>query len=141
MANAYLNVYTNNPTADGTDGTQVSTDGANTSPISATLDASKAESAKIKCALRCESGYKTSTDGVALSFEGTTATKWLVAYSADNTGDTAPSESAFASTATIPVQIEQKNVIFWVKATSTTDENPANDTSVKLKVSAKIVAA
>ena len=37
MANAYLNVYMNNPTADGTDGTQVSTDGANTSPISATL--------------------------------------------------------------------------------------------------------
>lgn len=58
MANAYLNVYMNNPTADGTDGTQVSTDGANTSPISATLDASKAESSVIKCALRCESGLK-----------------------------------------------------------------------------------
>lgn len=141
MANAYLNVYMNNPTADGTDGTQVSTDGANTSPISATLDASKEENAVIKCALRCESGYKTSADGVALSFDGTTATKWLVAYSASNTGDTAPSDSAFASTATIPVQIEQKNVIFWVKATSSKDENPANDTSVKLKVSAKIVAA
>ena len=141
MANKYINIYAGNPTSDGTDGTQVSTDGANTSPITVTLDASKSESATVKCAIRCETGYKTSTDGVALAFEGTTATKWLVAYSASNTGDTAPSESAFASTATIPVQIEQKNVIFWVKATSTTDENPANDTSVKLKVSAKIVAA
>lgn len=141
MANAYLNVYMNNPTAGGTDGTLVSTDGAQTSPISATLDASKAESAVIKLALRCGAGYVTDTNGASITFEGSTASKWLVAYSASNTGDTAPSESAFASTATIPVQIKQKNVIFWVKATSTTDENPANDTSVKLKVSAKIVAA
>lgn len=141
MANAYLNVYMNNPTADGTDGTLVSTDGAQTSPISATLDASKEENAVIKLALRCGSGYVTDTNGASITFEGNTASKWLVAYSASNTGDTAPADSAFASSTTIPMQIEQKNVIFWVKATSSKDENPANDTSVKLKVSAKIVAA
>ena len=44
MANKYINIYAGNPTSGGTDATQVSTDGANTSPIAVTLDASKAES-------------------------------------------------------------------------------------------------
>ena len=121
MANAYINVYMNNPTQDKTDGTLVSSDGAQTSPIAATLDASKAESKIIKLAIRCEAGYTTDTDGAKIDFTGTTAGKWLVAYSAGNTADA-------------------QNVVFWAKATSSTDENPQNDISVKLRVSAKIVA-
>ena len=48
MANAYINVYKNNPTSGQTDGTVVSTDGAYTDPISVVLNASNAESKKIK---------------------------------------------------------------------------------------------
>ena len=140
MANAYINVYMYNPTQDKTDGTLVSSDGAQTSPIAATLDASKAESKIIKLAIRCEAGYTTDTDGAKIDFTGTTAGKWLVAYSAGNTADAAPADSAFSTSATIPLAIAQKNVVFWAKATSSTNENPQNDISVKLRVSAKIVA-
>ena len=139
MANKYINIYAGNPTSGGTDGTQVSTDGVNTSPITDTLDASKAESQTVKCAVRCESGYKVVGD-LSLAFEGTNAAKWMVAYDSTTTADTAPADSKFSSTATI-AGVEQTNVVFWVRASSSTDENPANDTSVKLKVSAKIVAA
>lgn len=58
MANPYINVYMNNPTARSTDGTAVST-GDNTTPISFVLDASQNESKVQKCAIRTESGYIT----------------------------------------------------------------------------------
>ena len=69
MANAYINLYTGNPTAAGTDGTAVSTGDTEASPVSVTLNASNAETAIIKCALRCESGYKTSGNTV-ITFTG-----------------------------------------------------------------------
>ena len=64
MANQ-LHIYTNNPTAGKTDGTEAS-NGTGLTPISVTLDASKAESAAVKCAVRCDEGYKIDGD-VAVS--------------------------------------------------------------------------
>lgn len=136
MANKYINIYAGNPTSGGTDGTQVSTDGANTSPIAATLDASKAESAKIKCAIRCETGYHVVGD-VTLAPTGTNAAKWSVAYDSTATADTAPDDGKFGASATIP-NVAAANVIFWVKATSSADEDPANDTTVKIQAQGKI---
>ena len=52
MSNAYINVYKNNPTVGGTDGTAVSTGGAYTEPIVVSLDASQSESKKVKLAIR-----------------------------------------------------------------------------------------
>lgn len=136
MANKYINIYAGNPTSGGTDGTQVSTDGANTSPITATLDASKAESAKIKCAIRCETGYNVVGD-VLIAPTGTNAAKWSVAYDSTATADTAPDDSKFGASVTIP-SVAVANVIFWVKAMSSTDEDPANDTTVKIQATGKI---
>ena len=136
MANKYINIYAGNPTSGGTDGTQVSTDGANTSPITVTLDASKSESAKVKCAIRCEAGYKVVGD-VTIAPAGTSAVKWSVAYDSTATAATAPADSKFGASATIP-GVEATNVIFWVKATSSTDEDPSNDTTVKVQATGKI---
>ena len=136
MANKYINIYAGNPTSGGTDGTQVSTDGANTSPITVTLDASKSESAKVKCAIRCEAGYKVVGD-VTIAPAGTSAVKWSVAYDSTATAATAPADSKFGASATIP-GVEATNVIFWVKATSSTDEDPSNDTTVKIQATGKI---
>ena len=136
MANKYINIYAGNPTAGGTDGTQVSTDGANTSPITATLDASKSESATVKCAIRCETGYKVVGD-VTIAPTGTNAAKWLVAYDSTATADAAPADSKFGTSATIS-GVAAANVIFWVKATSSIDEDPANDTTVKIQATGKI---
>ena len=56
MANR-LHIYTNNPTAGGVDGTEVSS-GTGLSPITVSLDASKEETQAVKCALRCDTGFK-----------------------------------------------------------------------------------
>lgn len=59
MANEYFHLYMNNPTAGGTDGTQVSEDHAFTAPVSAVLNATNNESKIIKLAARCAAGYET----------------------------------------------------------------------------------
>ena len=138
--NKYINIYMGNPTADGADGIEVSTDGKNTAPIDVTLDASKAESKTVKLAVRCESGYKTNDDGLTLSLSGTNASKWALAYDASCTGDTPPADSAFSSSIS-KLPVAEKNIIFWVRATSSTNEDPQNDTSVKIVASGYIVAA
>lgn len=74
MANEYFHLYMNNPTAGGTDGTQVSEDHAFTAPISAVLNATEAESRVIKMAIRCVEGFATvgSTVLKKLYYDGST---------------------------------------------------------------------
>lgn len=128
--NSYINIYTDSPTAGGTDGTAISTDGASTNPLTVELDATTNESKIVTCAVRCESGYKTKTD-TTISFSGETKSKWGICTTADGT---------FADTLTITDTIEQKNILFYVKASSSIDEDPANDTSVTIKLATKIAA-
>ena len=137
---AYINLYTNNPTAGGTDGTVVSLDGAQTSPISVTLDKTKAESKAIKCAIRCDSGYKVSGD-VTVSISGTTAAKWKLAV--DNSyADAAAALTSAAWADSIAVSgVGTTNIVFWAKASASTDENPSKDTSVSIKASCTIESA
>ena len=136
MANKYINIYAGNPTSGGKSGTQVGTNAQSTPPLAATLDASKADSAKIKCAIRRETGYHV-VGGVTIAPTGTNAAKWAVAYDSTATADTAPDDSKFGTTATIP-NVAAANVVFWVKATSSADEDPANDTTVKIQAQGKI---
>ena len=69
---AYINVYNNNPTTGGTDGNAVSQNGAQTNPVSVTLDASISQSDTVKLALRCDSGYQT-VGNTTIAASGTTA--------------------------------------------------------------------
>ena len=62
MANQHINVYKNNPTAGGKDGTLVSSDGSHTSPIRLML--AKLDSQSIKLAIRTEQGYKTTGETI-----------------------------------------------------------------------------
>lgn len=126
----YINLYMDNPTAGGTDGTAVSTGDTETSPISVTLDATKSESKILPIGIRTEKGYKTSGD-TTITFEGDTKDKWSVSDKA--TGD-------FSDTLTISDSIGNANKIFYIKASSTSDEKPSNDKSVNVKVSTKIEA-
>ncbi|BAL83520.1 hypothetical protein SELR_18120 [Selenomonas ruminantium subsp. lactilytica TAM6421] len=126
----YINLYMNNPTAGGTDGTAVSTNDTETNPVSVTLDATKNEEKVVTLALRTEEGYKTSGDTV-ISFDGTTKDKWQVSETADG---------SFNETLTISDSIGTTNKLFYVKATSSSDEKPSNDKSVNIKVSTKIEA-
>ena len=138
MAN-HLHLYMNNPTAGGTDGTEISS-GSETLPISVTLDASKAESKAVKIAVRCDVGYLVEGDTL-IYFEGTNVAKWSVA--ADNNyadADTALTYGTWESTLTLAT-VAASNVIFWVKATSSTGEDPQNDRTVDLVAEGLVVVA
>lgn len=128
MANSYINIYKNNPTAGGTDGTAVSTDGAFTAPISFSLDASQNETAVQKLAVRTESGY-IATD-VTISDNNDTNDRLKLSLTEDGT---------FADTLSIG-SVSAVNSIFYVKASSADTENPQTDKSVSLKVSGVIAS-
>ena len=124
--NKYINLYTGTVTAGGTDGTAVADD----APLSVELDATKDESKVVACAVRCEAGYQTVGDTV-VTFDGENKAKWSICDKADGT---------FADTLTLK-DVQQKNILFYVKATSAKEEDPTNDTTVSVKLSTKIGAA
>ena len=127
----------NNPTAGGTDGTQISSND-NTLPLTVILDASQAEEKAVKVAVRCDTGFEVDGD-TEIYFEGTNAAKWQVAEDNSFTSDTALTMALWQSTLTI-ADVANTNKIFWVKASSSTTENPQNDRTVKLVAEGLVVA-
>ena len=132
-----LHIYTNNPTEGGKDGTEVSS-GTELAPISVLLDAGKGEQKAVKCAVRCESGFH--IDGeLTIKFVGDHADKWKVAMDHNYTTDTVltaadwKDEIALSGVSTV-------NVIFWVKAMSSSDEQPQSDVSVDLQAEGLLVS-
>ena len=138
MANQ-LHIYTNNPTAGKTDGTEASS-GTGLTPISVTLDASKAESAAVKCAVRCDEGYKIDGD-VSVSLEGTSSAKWKLAKDAGFADSKAALDGANWQDKITLADVTAGNVIFWAKAMSSKDEPPQKDTSVSIEAVGKVVVA
>ena len=135
----HLHLYMNNPTADEIDGTEISS-GDDTLPLSVTLDASQSEAKAMKVAVRCDSGYLIDGD-TSIYFEGTNASKWKV--SADD--DYADAATAFTygvwENSLTLANVADTNVVFWVKATSTSGEDPQNDRSVDLIAEGLVIAA
>lgn len=118
----------NNPTAGETDGTAISQDNAETSPLTVTLDANTNESKIIAIGIRTDEGYKTNGDTV-ITFTGTTAAKWSICATANGT---------FADSLIISESITSTNKIFYVKVDSSSDETPSNDISVNIHVVAPV---
>lgn len=127
---ALINVYKDNPTAGGTDGTAVSMAGNFSSPVQFTLDASKNESAIQKLAVRCNAGYKTSGT-TTISDNNDSADRLKLSFG--ETGE-------WSDTLTINNTIGATNVVFYIKATSSSDELPQLDRGASLKVTAVIKA-
>lgn len=130
MANSYINIYKNNPTAGATDGPAISTGGDFTAPLTFTLDASQNESAVQKCAIRTETGYVTSGT-TTISDNNDSNDRLKLCWTADGT---------FEDSITTDEQISDTNKIFYVKASSDDSENPQTDTSVSIKVNCVIAS-
>ena len=130
MANPYINVYMNNPTADSTDGTAVSTDGAYTAPISFVLDASQNESQTLKLAIRTEAGYITS-GMTTISDENDTDDRLKLSWTENGT---------FSDSISTANSISSVNTIFYAKASSADTEAPQTDRSASFKINAVIVS-
>ncbi len=131
MANSFINIYSGNPTEGGTDGTVISTDGAQTAPLVVNLDASQNEVKKVKLGIRCESGYITSGDTV-IRDNNDTNDRWKFSLSENG---------AYADSITISAAISTVNTIFWAQASSSSLESPTRDTTVSLQVSTVIQAS
>ena len=132
-----LHIYMNNPTEGGKDGTEVSS-GTELSPISVLLDAGKGEQKAVKCAVRCESGFH--IDGaLTIKFVGDQADKGIEAVVIKYNAETAL-ESADWKDSIALSNVGAANAIFWVKALSTADENPQNDTSVDIQAEGLLVS-
>ncbi len=136
MANQ-LHIYTNNPTAGKTDGTEASS-GTGLIPISVTLDASKAESAAVKCAVRCDDGYKIDGD-VTVGLKGTSSAKWKLAVDDDFADNQSALSNAIWLDKISLSDVAYGNVIFWAKAMSSEDEPPQKDISVSIEAVGKVV--
>ena len=126
-----LHIYMNNPTEGGKDGTEVSS-GTELAPISVLLDAGKSEQKAVKCAVRCESGFH--IDGaLTIKFVGDHADKWKAALDNGYTAETALNSAEWMDEIALS-GVGAVNVIFWVKAISSSDEKPQQDTSVDIQV-------
>ena len=135
MANK-LHIYMNNPTSRMKDGTEASAD-TETSPIAVLLDAAKEEEKAVKCAVRCDSGYKVE-GAVTIKFVGANAAQWKAAQDNNYTTNTVLASADWKGTISLQ-SVGEGNVIFWVKATSTSDESPKNDTTVDVQAEGLIV--
>lgn len=133
-----LHIYYGNPTRGLTDGTEASS-GTELSPISVTLDAAKSEEKAVKCAIRCDTGYAIKGE-TTIKFVGTNAAKWKIAQD-DGYKDaaTALKEASWQDTLSL-IEVTAYNSIFWVKASSSADETPQNDTSVDIQAEGLVVA-
>lgn len=130
MANPYINLYMNSPTAGGTDGTAISTDGTYTAPLTVTLNASTNESKKIRLAIRTTSGYQT-YGSTTISDSNDTNDRWKLCLTEDGT---------YTDSITIDDIITDSNKVFWVQASAANSEEPITDRSVSLEVQAVIIA-
>ena len=132
-----LHIYMNNPTEGSKDGTEVSS-GTELAPISVLLDAGKGEQNAVKCAVRCESGFH--IDGeLTIKFVGDHADKWKAATDNNYTTDTVLTAADWKDEIALS-SVGAVNVIFWVKAMSTSDEQPQSDVSVDLQAEGLLVS-
>ena len=132
-----LHIYMNNPTEGGKDGTEVSS-GTELAPISVLLDAGKGEQKAIKCAVRCESGFH--IDGeLTIKFVGDHADKWKVASNNRYPAETALESAEWKDVISLQ-NVRDTNTVFWVKALSSADEPPQQDTSVDIQAEGLLVS-
>ena len=132
-----LHIYMNNPTEGGKDGTEVSS-GTELAPISVLLDAGKGEQNAVKCAVRCESGFH--IDGtLTVKFVGDHADKWKVASNNGYTAETALESAEWKDVISLQ-NVRDTNTVFWVKALSSADEQPQQDTSVDIQAEGLLVS-
>ena len=138
MASTYIKGYLN-ATLGGVDGTEISQE-TELAPITTVpINSSYAEeTGDIKLGLRVTSGYSTQGNTV-ITPTGTSSTNWALALD-DGTGNAPGVYGAYGDALTITDEIGSTNYIIWVKANTTLGEDPKNDTSVDLNVSAVIQA-
>ena len=144
-----INLYCNNPTAGKTDGTLVSQNMSQTSPLSLTLKVGESRAAKV--ALRTGEGYKCDGatveinhwDGSEYKKTGGNADKWSIAQDNGYTSDTEALNNAAWQKGSCEITGEitsTANKVFWIKVDTAEGDEPMNDTSISICVKATVEA-
>ena len=130
MAN-YLKLYINNPTAGGTDGTEVSEGGLFTNPITATLvtDDTTGASSIITCAARCVSGYQTEGN-VELKFQELSGGSYTDYSGTDY--EISADQTTWGNSLTLSSTIGTTNTLFYVRLSRAAASAPVNKKDVFL---------
>ena len=127
MANPYINIYKDNPTAGGTDGTAASMGDSYASAILIQLNAEQNESKIIPLAIRTESGYH--ARNVTISDLN----------DADDRFKLCKTEDGDYSDSIVFDEITTTNTLFYLKASSVNTEPPQTDRSVKLRFAGTLI--
>ena len=128
---ALISIYKGAVTAGTTNGTEVSSGGTFTAPVSVELNASQNESKTIPLAIRTASGYKTSGT-TTIGDSGDTNDRWSFSWTENG---------SYSDSITTATAITASNTLFYAKATSVDSELPTIDRSVGIAVNAVIVSA
>ena len=143
-----LKLYNGTVTKGKTDGSEVYSG----NPVEFALNAAKNEEKCCKVALRCEKGYRTYGDTTVTAYHynaetkayeatGGDVAKW--AFAADEgftSAEEAMKKAKWGNVLTIGEVIGETNLVFWVKAGSSSAEAPQNDTDESVHVEAVIEA-
>lgn len=121
MANEYINVYKDNPTAGAKDGTPVSTDGTFTAPIEFTLNVANPAPQTVALAVRTEEGYITAGN-TTISDLNDTNDRLKLCWTPDGT---------FADSISTAEAITAVNKPFYARASASSSERPQTDMSAK----------
>ena len=143
-----INLYCNNPTAGKKDGTAISQDNTQTSPLALTLKLT--EQKAVKVAVRTDSGYKTA-DGVNISFAhydgkeyqatGGNIANWYVCLDKQYaTAEEALSKGTWGHSVDITADVTDVNTIIWVKYDASNATEPINDDSTAVCLKATVEA-
>lgn len=133
MANPYINIYNNNPTAGATDGTAVTTDGSYGNAVRVELNAAQSESKIVKLAVRTVTGFYADNVYITSETTGDVPQKWSFGLDPED-------PTSFGTDLLLADAVNDTNTIFYAKATSSSSELPSTDTSEKLKLTATIYA-
>ena len=144
-----INLYCNNPTVGKADGTLVSQDHTQTSPLSIILKTGQQKAVKI--AVRCDEGFKAVEgaqislaywDGTEYQATGGNIDKWYLCLDNNYTGaDDALANGTWEHIADIEGEIGDKNIILWAKYDATNDTIPMNDDKTAIVIKATVEAA
>ena len=131
-----IRLYTDEPTVGATDGTEISSGGDMTRPITfGPLNASTNEvSASKKVAIRTDPGYKTASS-TTITPIGVRANRWQLAP--DDDGVPGVFEE-YGAGLVIAQEIVDENTIFWIRTRSIDTESAREDSLARIEVSTQV---
>lgn len=137
MSEGRCRLVISNPTQNGTDGILASSS-SQEYPVNVIVNTAVANHTLFKAAIRCDDGYQTVGDW-EISFVGTTNARWSIANGVQYATEDAAEYASYNSSLTSTETVTNKNHVVWLRAETDGVEQAQVDTSVKIRLYARVV--